>query len=125
MAADQLNFDYSQYESDDGNTYCLRANAADIASADLGGSACTDQKAYGRATRRRAPRHALWVDKSTFRTKRSIVFTKAAAAALVPNTTTVAVHVPGEAATVTYTLAGVTAERVPKTLLQSSKPDHA
>lgn len=126
MAADQLNFGYSQYVSDDGNTYCVRSDAEWIANADSGGAACTGQPGYGRSTRRRALRYAIYQDiADTFRSFKRPVFTPTAAAALTVGTSTVSVHVPGETAAVTYTLTDLVPEkRAPNTLKGIGRPDH-
>lgn len=125
MAADQRNFGYSQYASDDGTTYCIKADSNQIANSDLGGAACTSQPAYGRATTRRAPRKAVYVDSTTFRTVTTPVFTATAYAALTVGTSTVAIHVPGETATVTYTLKKKIGEKIPSTVIGRQDPDHA
>lgn len=125
MAADQRNFGYSQYVSDDGTTYCLKADANMIALSGLGGAACSGNPAYGRATTRRSPRKAIYVDPATFRTLTTPVFTASDYAALTVGTSTVAVHVPGETATVTYTLKKKVAERIPSTVIGRQDPDHA
>ncbi len=125
MAADQRNFGYSQYVSDDGTTYCLKADANMIGTSGLGGAACSGNPAYGRATNRRAPRKAIYVDGTTFRTVTTPVFTATAYAALTVGSSTLAIHVPGETATVTYTLKKKVAERIPSTVIGRTDPDHA
>ncbi len=125
MPADQRNFAFSDYLSDDGTHYCMKADAAWIANTDSGGAACTTGNAYGAKTSRRKPRTAIYIDSTTFRSAAYPVFTPTAAAALTPGTDTLAVHVPGETATVTYTLARIAPERRPNLVLTSSKADHA
>lgn len=124
MAADQRNFDYSQYASDDGTTYCLKADANMIATSGLGGTACTGQPAYGRATTRRSPRKAIYRDPTTFRTLTTPVFTASDYAALTVGTSTVSVHVPGNTAAVTYTLVKKVPERIPSTVIGRQDTDH-
>jgi len=125
MAADQRNFGYSQYVSDDGTTYCLKADSNMIATSGLGGAACTGQPAYGRATNRRAPRKAIYIDGTTFRTVTTPVFTATDYAALTVGTDTLSIHVPGETAAVTYTLKKKVPEKVPSTVIGRQDPDHA
>jgi hypothetical protein len=125
MAADQRNFGYSQYVSDDGNTYCVKADAEWIANTDSGGAACTGQAPMGPQSSRRKRRLAVYLDGTTFRTVTEPVFTPTAYAALTVGTSTLAIHVPGETATVTYTLKSKIAEKVPTTLIGRTDPDHA
>jgi len=126
MAADQINFGYSQYVSGDGNTYCMKSTAEWTANADSGGAACSGRSGYGRASRNRSPRMAIYQDATTFRTYRRPVFTSTDFDALTIGTSTVAVHVPGETATVTYTLVAKIGEKLPSTALKGpSRPDHA
>jgi len=125
MPADQRNFAFSDYLSDDTTHYCMKADAAWIANADSGGAACTTGFAYGRKTSRRKPRTAIYIDSTTFRTVQVPVFTPTAAAALVPGTSTLAVHVPGNTGTVSYTLSRIAPEKRPNLVLTSSKADHA
>lgn len=125
MAADQLNYAFVSYASDDGADYCIKANAADAANTDLGGVVCTTEKPYGAVTKRRSPRKAIFRDGTTFRTKTAIVFTASAYAALTVGSDTVDVHVPGNTAAVTYTLVKKVPERVPSTVIGRQDADHA
>jgi hypothetical protein len=125
MPADQRNFNYSAYESDDTVTYCLKADQAWISFADSGAAACAGAPAYGRATRRRAPRKAIYRDSTTFRTVTEPVFTAAQYAALTVGTDTYDVHVPGNTATVSYTLVKKVPERIPSTVIGRQDTDHA
>jgi hypothetical protein len=125
MTADQRNFAYSQYVSDDGNTYCLKADANWVAAGASGGAACTGQANYGRKSTRRRPRFAVYLDGTTFRTVTEPVFTPTAYAALTIGSSTYAIHVPGETATVTYTLKSLVQEKVPTTVLGRPDIDHA
>jgi hypothetical protein len=125
MPADQRNFDYSAYLSDDGTTYALKADAAWIADSHSGSASAAGHPPYGRKTTRRSPRMAIFRDPTTFRTVTGPVFTPTAYAALVVGTTTRAIHVPGETATVTYTLVKLVPERIPSTVVGRQDPDHA
>ena len=126
MPASQRNFNYSDYESDDGTTYCLKASAEAIAETETGAvSPCTSAIAYGRATKRRAPRYAIYRDGTTFRTVRYPVFTPTAYAALTVGTDTSSVFVPGLATAVTYTLVKRVPERIPSIVVGRQDADHA
>ena len=126
MVAVQPNFNYSQYVSDDGTTYCLKASQEWISEGgNPGGSAaCSANPAYGRATRRRAPRKVIYRDPTTFRTRTVPVFTPTAYAALDVGSATLAVAVPGETGTVTYTAVKKVPERIPSTVVGRQDPDH-
>lgn len=125
MPADQRNFGFFDYLSDDGTHYCLKADSAWGADGASGGAACTTGIAYGRKTSRRAPRTAKYVDPTTFRTVLEPVFTPTAYAALTTGTSTYAIHVPGNTATVTYTLAKKTPEKLPNLVITRADADHA
>jgi len=126
MPADQRNFNYSDYLSDDSTTYCLKADQNVISTSGLGAtSPCTSGVAYGRASLRRQPRKGLYRDSTTFRTVLAPIFTPTAYAALTVGTSTLAVHVPGETATVTYTLVKKIPERIPSTVIGRQDADHA
>jgi hypothetical protein len=125
MPAVQRNFDYFSYDSDDATSYCLRGDDDWGNNADSGGTACAGEPAYGRATRRRAPRYAIYRDATTFRTFRGVVYTPAAYAALTVGTDTLALNVPGLTSTVTYTLVKKVPEKIPSTVVGRQDPDHA
>jgi hypothetical protein len=125
MPADQRNFGYSDYLSDDGSHYCVKADAAWIADSQSGGATCTTARAYGRDTSRRHKRAAIFRDVTTFRTVKGPVFTPTAYAALVATPGTRAIHVPGETATVSYTQDSLIAEKLGRTAITRTDPDHA
>lgn len=125
MPADQRNFAYSDYLSDNGTHFCVKADAAWIADAQSGGAACTTGVSYGPDTSARAKRSATFTDATTFRTVKGPVFTPTAFLALVIGTNTRAIHVPGETATVSYTLTHVTGEKRGATVIGRTDPDHA
>jgi len=125
MPAVQRNFDYFSYDSDDATSYCLRGDEDWGNNADSGGSACAGEPAYGRATRRRSPRKAIYRDATTFRTFTGVVYTPAAYAALTVGTDTLALAVPGLTGTVTYTLVKKVPEKIPSTVIGRQDPDHA
>jgi hypothetical protein len=125
MPADQRNFNYSAYLSDDATTYCLKADQSWITNtADSGSAACAGAVAYGRATKRRAPRKFIYRDPTTFRTVTVPVFTPTAYLAATIGDT-IAVHVPGETATVDYGLVKKVPERIPSTVIGRQDDDHA
>lgn len=125
MPADQRNFAYSDYLGDDAVHYCVKADANMVALAATGGAACTTAISYGRDTTRRHKRSATYQDPTTFRTVKTPIFTPTAFAALVVGTSTVAIHVPGNTATVSYTLVKLDAEKRPRTVIGRTDPDHA
>ena len=126
MPASQRNFNYSDYESDDGTTYCLKASAEAIAETETGAvSPCTSGIAYGRATKRRAPRFGIYRDPTTFRTVRYPFFTPTDYAAATVGTDTSSVFVPGLATAVIYTLVKKVPERVPSIIIGRQDADHA
>lgn len=110
-------FNYFTYTSDDGSTYNLRADQAWGQLAASGGTAASAPRAYGRASRRRAPRKATYRDASSFRTFTGPVFTAAAYAALVIGTSTVSRQLKGASTPVTYTLIKKTPEKIPTTVV--------
>src|SRR5712691_9654507 len=101
MPADQRNFNYSLYASDDGTNYCLKADQAWISDSGVSGAAaCAGARAFGAASKRRSPRKLIFRDPTTFRTVTEPAFTTTAFNAATVGSTVYAVHVPGETATV-------------------------
>jgi len=125
MPLPQRNFEYYAYDSDDGTSYCLKADEFWGDAAGHGGSACAGEPAYGSSTTRRHPRKAIYQDPTTFRTISGPVFTPAAYAALTVGTSTLSVAVHGSATAVTYTLRKKVPEAVPSTVKGMSVLDHA
>jgi trans-aconitate methyltransferase len=125
MPADQRNFNYSQYTDDNAVVWCIKADQNIISdTADFGGSACTGQPRFVHS-RNHQPRKAIYQDATTFRTVTAPVFTPTAYAALTEGTSTLAVHVPGNTATVSYTLVKKVSERRPRVVIGRQDPDHA
>src|ERR1700740_847110 len=62
MAAFEDNFVYSDYVSDDGNTYSIRTTAAAAAQSTLALTATSSHPAYGPQSRRHRVRHAVYAD---------------------------------------------------------------
>jgi hypothetical protein len=115
MAGLADNVAYSDYVSDDGNTYSMRTLSFWAALAASGGTTTSTHPLYGKQTRRRHPRKFVFIDAAV--AGRSItlpVFTTAAYNAGVIGTTTITRGIRGEAAAVTFTLDGKIAEKVPR-----------
>jgi hypothetical protein len=125
MPGVQRNFNYSAYLSDDGTTYALKADQDWINAAASGAASPSGHPAYGRATRRRHPRYAVYRDATTFRTFKAPVFTPTAYAALTPGTSTITLNVPGLATGVSYQLVSRIAEQIPSTIIGRQLSDHA
>jgi len=125
MAADQLNKQWFTYVDSNGLSW-NKLGSDDTACHAVDGSAAAvgGQPDYPRATRRRQPRLAIYTDNTTFRQKRCIIYTAAADAAITTGAT-IAVHVPGETATVTYTLSGKVPDRAPIRSAARQLTDHA
>lgn len=64
---------YFNYASDDGSAYNLRANQAWGQAAASGGTAANSPRAYGRSSRRRSTRKAIFRDPLSFRTFTGVV----------------------------------------------------
>jgi hypothetical protein len=121
VAANEDNFVYSTYVSDDGRSYSMRSLSSWAGSATSGGTTSSANPLYGTRTRRRSPRMARFVDLTAAgRTLNLPVFTPAAYTAMVPGTTTFTRAVRGEAGLKTYTLVKLTPERVPGHVISSS-----
>jgi len=125
LPADQRNFNYYTYVSDDGTTYNIRADVDWAAITGHGLAARTNGAPLFIPTGRRKPRTATYVDSTTGRKKKGPIGTATAFSALSLGSTQ-NFHVEGETATVAYTAAVKSNERVPGTVLQSvGLPDHA
>ena len=124
MPADQRNFGYFTYESDDGTSYNIRCDADWAAISAHGLAARANGQPLFITTGRRKPRMATYVDLTTGRKKKGPVGTASAYTALTVGDVE-AFHVEGETATVNYTLSAKSGERVPGSVIQTSLPDHA
>jgi hypothetical protein len=124
MAADQRNMDYFSYDSADGTTYNIRCASEWAAIAAHGLAARGSGQPRYISTGRRRPRKVTYVDLTTGRSKSGPVGTAAAFAALNEGDIQ-AFHVEGETATVDYTLASKTEEKVPNSVARTHLPDHA
>lgn len=125
MAADQPNRQWFTYVDSNG-THWNKMGKLDTACNAIDGSApaVAGQPDYPRASRRRAPRRAIFLDPTTFRTSQCVIYTDAALAALT-GTSTLAVSVPGETAAVTYTLSQKVSDKSPVRANARNLPDHA
>lgn len=124
MAADQRNYQNFLYV-DDHATHWTKRGELNTAINAIDGSAPQDgSPMFPKASRRYHTRYAVFVDPTTQRTKKIVVYTAAAFAALT-SASTLALHVEGETATVTYNLSETIPEKlpVPKTI-SSQRIDH-
>lgn len=125
MAANQKNFQMFDYVDDNGTTWAKRGvqdaaiNAIDGSSALTGGATIVWIN-----TKRKRTREAVFVDSTTFRTVRFTVYTAAAFAAIT-SATTLALNVPGETTTVTYSLSQKIGEKQPTPKATRQLADHA
>jgi hypothetical protein len=110
-------FNYFNYTSDDGSVYNMRADQAWGQLAASGGTAASAPRAYGRASRRRAPRKAVFRDANSFRTFTGTVFTAAAYAALVIGTTTITRQLKGASTLVNFVCIKKVPEKIPTTVV--------
>lgn len=125
MAADQRNYQVFTYVDDNGTVWNKRGEEDAAQNAIDGSAALTDgAPMWPHASRRFHTRMAVFFDPTTFRTKRIIVYTAAAYAAIT-GATTLAVAVPGETGTVTYSLAEKIAEKQPVAHAARQLADHA
>jgi hypothetical protein len=122
MVSPLLNFAYSDYVSDDGNTYSIRTDAAWAANAISGCTTTSAARRYGRDTSQRHRRMALFVDNTGNGRKRKLPVCTAAAFTTLTGaigTQTLTVSEPGSATASTYTLAKTFSEKVPGHVIQS------
>lgn len=124
MPLPQPNFGYFTYVSGDGTSYNIRCSAEWAAIAAHGLAARASGQPRYISTGRRKPRSVVYVDLTTGRKKKGPIGTAAAWTALTDGTVQ-AFPVPGQVATVNYTLAAHQDEKIPGSVLQSSLPDHA
>lgn len=125
MAADQSNRGWFLYNDSFGDQW-NKMGAIDAACNAIDGNAPANgsKPDYPKKSRRRQPRTAIFLDPTTFRTKSCIMYTAAAAEALT-GASTVAVHVPGETATVTYTFDHLVPDKAPRKSVSRNLADHA
>lgn len=125
MAADQKNFQLFTYLDDNAQSWNKRGELDAARNAVDGSTAFGAHPSWGKESARHMVRKAIYQDPTTFRTKSIIVYTPTAFAALTPGTSTLAFHVEGETATVTYTCSKKVAERQPSAAATRQLADHA
>lgn len=124
MAADQPNRGYWTYVDGNGLSW-NKLGAIDTACQAIDGSTASgDNPDYPRGSRRRHARRAVFTDPTTFRTKSCVIYTSAAFDAIAAGAT-IAVHVPGETATVSYTLSAKIPDRAPVNATARNLADHS
>lgn len=121
MAGAADNFVYSDYVSDDGNTYSVRTISTWASLALSGGTSTSAHTQYGRESKRRSVRKFRFVDATVpGRFVTLPVFTPTAYAAGTVGTSTMTRSVRGVATAVTFTLDKKIPERVPSHSIKSS-----
>lgn len=124
MAANQRNTNLFKYTDTNGTVWNARGEIDTAVNAIDGSSALQAGAPVWIDSKRRSTRKAIFFDPTTFRTKRVVVFTDAAFAAIT-GATTLAVNVPGETAAVTYSLAQKIVEKQPVAKTSRNLADHA
>jgi hypothetical protein len=125
MAADQLNYDLFTYVDDNAVSWNKRGESNSIINTVDGSSAFGTHPAWGRESARHRTRKIIYRDGSTFRTKSVIFYTASAYNAIALGTDTLALHVPGETATVDYTAYKKVPEHSPAVGASRKLADHA
>lgn len=124
MPLDQKNWDYFSYQSADGTTYNIRADADWAAVAAHGLAARADGQPRYIASGNQKPRRATYVDLTTGRSRSGPIGTSTAFDALVIGSTQ-NFAVQGGGTAIAYTLVRVTGEKVPGSVAYSHVADHA
>jgi hypothetical protein len=124
MAANQPNKQYYNYLDDNGQAWS-KFGSNDAACAAINGAAAfvAGSRVWPRQTKKYRAREAIFQDPQTFRTARCIVYTPTAFNAIT-GTSTLAVNVPGETATVTYSLSQKVPEKQPVAKASRQLADH-
>lgn len=125
MAADQKNMSLFTYVDGSGQSWNKRGELDAVRNAVDGHAAAGAHPAWGRDTTRKSVRKIKYVDLTTGRTKSVVMYTAAAAAAVVLGTDVLAFHVEGETATVNYTASKLIPERLPAATAGGNLLDHA
>lgn len=124
MAGDQRNFQLFTYVDDNGVSWNKRGEDNAALNAINGSAALGAHPVWEDHPRMRA-RRIVFRDASTFRTKAVVFYTAAAFAAVVVGTTTLALHIEGNAATVNYVALKKIAEKQPSVGAARQLADHA
>lgn len=124
MAANQLNYQTFTYVDNAGHSWNKRGQFDTAVNAIDGSTPLNaSNPTWPKKSRRYSPREAVFQDPQTFRLRTIVMYTAAAGAALT-GTSTLAVSVPGETASVTYNFIGLNSERVPKVRPARQLADH-
>jgi hypothetical protein len=123
VAADQRNFNNFLYVDDNAVSWTKRGEDDAIRGAVDGHATGTGAPTWKDGPRTRA-RAVIYQDASTFRTKRVIIYTAAAFAAIALGAT-LAFHVENETTTVTYTAVKKLGEKQPSRGAARQLADHA
>ena len=125
MPADQRNFGLFTYVDDNAVSWNKRGEDNTVLNAVDGSTAFGAHPRWPKESRRFHTRKVRYVDGTTFRSKTVVMYTAAAYAAITLGTSTVALHVEGETATVTYTAAEKIPEKQPGASAVRQLADHA
>jgi hypothetical protein len=112
MAANQRNTNFFHYVDKNGVVWNARGEIDTAVNAIDGSTPFTPGAPVWIDSKRKQTRKVIFFDPGTFRTKRVVVFTEAAFAAIT-GATTLAVNVPGEVAPRTYNVSQSVAEKQP------------
>lgn len=123
MAAEQRNFQNYLYTDDDAVDWTKRGEQDAVRGAVDGHADSTGAPVWQDSARRKA-RHVIAQDPTTFRTKRIIIYTPTAFAAIAKGDV-LAFHVEGNTATVNYSVIAKIAEKQPGTGTARQLADHA
>lgn len=121
--ADQRNFQNFDYLDDNAVHWTKRGEDEAVRGAVDGHATGTGAPTWRNSARMKS-RTVTYQDSTTFRTKSVIVYTPTAFAAIALGST-LAFHVEGETATVTYTAIGKNGEKQPKRGAARQLADHA
>jgi hypothetical protein len=123
MAADQKNFQHFLYVDDNGVSWTKRGELDAARNAVDGSAAATGAPTWNDSASMKT-RKVIYLDPTTGRTKTIIVYTAAAFAAITL-ASTLAFHVEGNTATVTYTADKKVGEKQPRRGVITGHADHA
>lgn len=123
VTANQRNYNYFTYTDDNAAAWNKRGTVDTATNALDGSSALTAGARVWIDTKRHQTRKAVFQDPTTFRTVKITVYTPTAFAALT-GSSTLAVNVPGNTASVTYNLAEKIGEKQPIAKTSRQLTDH-
>lgn len=122
--ANQRNTNLFHYTDDAAVAWNARGEIDTAVNAIDGSAALTPGAPVWIDSKRKSTRKAVFYDPATFRTKRIVVYTPTAFAAIT-GATTLAVNVPGNTTPVTYSLSAKIPERQPVAKTSRNLADHA